>query len=152
MRHARAAFDWAVIIPQYLALAQELAALRARTPVSTPPLRSGAISPIEVDPFTLYADYPTAPITADTPIGPGAAVTVETIAALGRLSGHGLYRRQPAGPDILARAAALVREGGAGTVRDLARALSMSVETAGSLTLMLAKWDLVRLPEIPPRP
>lgn len=152
MRHARASFDWAAIIPQYLALAGELAALRARTPVSTPPLAAGHISPIEVDPYVLYRDYPTATLSADTVLTPGLSVPAEALALLGRFSGHELYRRQPVATAKLANAIAAVRDAGSMPVRDLASRLGLTIDGAVAVALLLAKWDILRLPRIQPRP
>lgn len=152
LAHARRAYDWAAVIPHYLALAQELAAIRARGTVSTPPLAPGAISPLEVDPFDLYRDYPTRLVGADTILHPGVPVDAERLALLGRLSGQVFYRRQQATPELLLRVAAVVQAKGAISARDLAAAGGASVETVMAAALQLAKFDILRLAPEPPRP
>lgn len=52
--HVQVTFDWKAVMPQYLALAEELADIRKGAVPSTTRLSSVAISPVEVDPFTLY--------------------------------------------------------------------------------------------------
>lgn len=59
LRQAREVFDWATIIPQYQALWGELAARRtAATPTPNP-----NDNPRRLDPFKLYAGYPTQALT-----------------------------------------------------------------------------------------
>ena len=55
-RRAREVFDWSVIIPQYQALWGELAAIRQSAPGSTGPITD---NPRRLDPFQLFASYPT---------------------------------------------------------------------------------------------
>ena len=59
--HARAAFDWATIIPRYEALWAELAAIRA----SAATARNGGW-PARLDPFAAFASYPTRRLTRAT--------------------------------------------------------------------------------------
>lgn len=152
MRHARAAFDWAAIVPQYLALATELAAIRGRTPVSTPPLASGPLSPIEVDPFDLYRDYPTEALHPDTPLAPGIVAGAEALRVFAGVSGHSLYRRTPVALEVLADIESCVRTEGRITLSDLIRKLHLTPVAATAAVLQLAKWDVLRLPDLQPRP
>ncbi len=152
MGHARHAYDWAAVIPHYLALAQELAALRARSTVSTPVLGPGAISPLEVDPFDLYRDYPTRVFGPDTILHPGSPADAERITLLSRLSGQALYRRQHATADALLQLAAAVQAKGPVSLRDLAAAGGASPEAVMAAALQLAKFDILRLAPEPPRP
>ncbi len=57
--HARAAFDWSAIVPQYQALWAEQNARR----LSEPPAAPDPIHPFSPDPFTLFASYPTHHVT-----------------------------------------------------------------------------------------
>ena len=59
---ALAEFDWRVILGRYRALWDELAERRRADPVLAPPLPARA--PDRIDPFTLFATYPTRPLTA----------------------------------------------------------------------------------------
>jgi glycosyltransferase involved in cell wall biosynthesis len=62
-RRAQEWFDWRVIVPQYQALWNELAAIRADTTLAeTPP----GPNPWRLDPFTLFASYPTEALTKAT--------------------------------------------------------------------------------------
>lgn len=152
MRHARATLDWNAVVPQYLALTEELAAIRGRSPVSTPPLSATALNPVEIDPFDLYRDYPSATVGADTPVMPGRVTTAETLDVLGQMSGHKLYRRQPVAPDLLL---AVMQAAGARpglTIADLARDLGQGGPAIVAAVMLLAKWDVLRLPETGPRP
>jgi hypothetical protein len=54
---AREVFDWGVVIPQYQALWAELARRRAAAPPQAP--RSGGDNPWGLDPFAMFAAYPT---------------------------------------------------------------------------------------------
>ncbi|MES2710710.1 MAG: glycosyltransferase family 4 protein [Pseudomonadota bacterium] len=80
-----ALFDWRVIVPQYLALAAELAAMRAHGGVRAPVLPGRPANPAAQDPFMLFAEYPTARLTPgdrfELPPGTGIAA-VERIARL----------------------------------------------------------------------
>jgi glycosyltransferase involved in cell wall biosynthesis len=63
---AREAFDWSAIIPQYQALWAEQNAIRAATPRPPPePVRD---NPWRMDPFRLFANYPTQALQARTRI------------------------------------------------------------------------------------
>ncbi|MFN9094937.1 MAG: glycosyltransferase family 4 protein [Alphaproteobacteria bacterium] len=56
---ARRVYDWAVIIPQYLALWQEQARIRAKATEFAPIIPGRQPAPTRPDPFMLFADYPT---------------------------------------------------------------------------------------------
>jgi glycosyltransferase involved in cell wall biosynthesis len=56
---ARRMYDWAAVIPQYLALWQEQARIRAKAREFAPLIKGRQASPIHPDPFMLFADYPT---------------------------------------------------------------------------------------------
>ena len=64
LRQAREVFDWATIIPQYQALWGELAARRtAVTPTANP-----HDNPRKLDPFKLFAGYPTQALSPQTKV------------------------------------------------------------------------------------
>ena len=151
MDHARRTLDWAAVIPQYLALAQELAARRATGQAASPPLRPGAVSPLEVDPFDLYADYPTEALKPDTPLAIGLRANNDIIALFDKVSGRDLYRRRPFDPNMIPKVLKLVADGRPATPAGIARALGETPELVDSIVLYLAKGDLIRLPAITPR-
>ena len=64
---ARAAYDWAVIIPQYETLWAELDARRKKESPSLSPLAHPW--PARMDPFCAFAAYPTQRFTAQTMLG-----------------------------------------------------------------------------------
>jgi hypothetical protein len=63
-QRAREVFDWSAIIPQYQDLWGELAARRACAPEPGPNHLAG--NPARLDPFRLFASYPTAPLSGST--------------------------------------------------------------------------------------
>jgi glycosyltransferase involved in cell wall biosynthesis len=64
-RQAREVFDWAVIVPQYQALWGELAARRKAASGPSGPVDL-VDNPRRLDPFRLFAAYPTEPMTLQT--------------------------------------------------------------------------------------
>jgi hypothetical protein len=150
-RHARTTYDWAAVIPLYRDLAAELADRRRSAAVSTPPLASGPLSPIEVDPFDLYRDYPTATLDPDETVQPGLAASDALLDLIDRISGRQLYRRAPLPRPLLQRVIAAVAKAGRTTPRALAAALGEPPAVIALAVLHLAKGDLVRLGPIRPR-
>ncbi|WP_293898510.1 glycosyltransferase family 4 protein [Phenylobacterium sp.] len=88
---ARQVFDWRVIIPQYQALWAELERRRKAAP-EQPPLDN----PFRLDPFRMFAAYPTGPLTGAElvalarPFAPGEAAEI-----IGRPSVWNLAARLP---------------------------------------------------------
>jgi hypothetical protein len=152
MAHARATLDWGAVIPQYLDLARELEAVRLAGEPTTPPLGPRAPNPLTVDPFAIYADYPTEPLSPATRLEPGRPADRAVIEAHDRFSARQLYRRQLFSADeALAVHAEIVRLPGV-TVADLARLMNRRMDFVVTAVMYLAKADLVRLPPIGPRP
>jgi glycosyltransferase involved in cell wall biosynthesis len=151
--HARARFDWKAVIPQYLALADELAGIRARGSVtSAGPLPSGPLNPMEVDPFHLYSDYPTAVLDPDAPLSPGIPSAPGLLGIFDKFSGRELYRRRSVDPAFAERVLAHLRAATAPiTTRTLAADLGKTLVEMTATVLYLAKSDLIRLPQLPPR-
>lgn len=56
---ARRVYDWSAIIPQYLALWDEQARIRAKAAEFAPLIPGRQPAPTRPDPFMLFADYPT---------------------------------------------------------------------------------------------
>lgn len=149
--HVRRRLDWQAVIPQYLDLAQELADLRQGAVPTTPRLPSGPVSPLEVDPFDLYADYPTATLAPESPIRPGNPASAELLQLYDKFSGRELYMRRLIAPELSLRVATAVVQAGTITLGDLAQTLREPVVTIEAVVLYLAKADILRLPEIVPR-
>lgn len=145
--HVATCLDWSAVIPKYLALAAELAAIRAtaQTPVNPP------VNPIEIDPFELYAQYPTAHLTFDTPVMPGQSATANALDAYDKFSGRALYRRYAVSRDLALRVAQTVADSHPTTPAALAAHLRERPATILAAVLYLAKGDFLRLPQIAPR-
>ena len=148
MQHVRANLDWQAVIPQYLALAKELAQMRQGAQPSTPRLPSGPPHPLEIDPFDQYADYPSGVLTPDTPIILRTMPTADMLVLRDRISGRALYRRAVVSHDHSLRAAALVGAAGSLTLRELATQLDMPLILTEALVLVLAKSDILGLPTL----
>jgi hypothetical protein len=147
-KHVLAHFDWAAVIPQYLALAAELAERRKGAVPTTPRLASGPINPIEVDPFDLYAAYPTATLTPDTLVTAARALSALDLAALDAVNGRTLYQRKAVPEQALLGACTILNDTGPMTVADLGRAIKATPNTTEAIVLFLAKFDIVRLPTL----
>ncbi len=143
-----ARFDWAAVIPQYLALAAELGEQRKGAVPTTPRLASGPVNPIEVDPFDLFAAYPTATLTPDTLVTAARLLTAESLVALDAVNGRALYQRKAVTEKALLGACAALMENGPMTVAELADALQTPQVLTEAIVLFLAKFDIVRLPPL----
>jgi glycosyltransferase involved in cell wall biosynthesis len=148
VRHVQAKFDWAAVIPQYLALADALAERRRGAAPTTPRLRSGPINPQEVDPFDLYAAYPTATILPDTPVTPVRALDAADLAALDKLNGRTLYRRKTVPDATLFAVRQALADNGTMTVSEIARATGAAPTVVEPAVLFLAKYGYVGLPQL----
>ncbi|MBI1417274.1 MAG: glycosyltransferase [Limimaricola sp.] len=139
--HIRKNFDWAAIIPRYLALAAELAEMRAKAPRTSGRLSS----PIEIDPYTLYADYPTGPLLPEALITPRHGLTTAGLARLDRFSGRALYGRKVVADALLLQIAALLERSGPQTVAALTEAVGATAPQVTAAVLFLAKFDIVQI-------
>ena len=72
-------YDWAAVIPQYLALWQEQARIRAKATEFAPLIKGRQPAPTRPDPFMLFAEYPTRRLE------PGQRVSLVPDATLDRL-------------------------------------------------------------------
>lgn len=94
-RRAQEHFDWAAIIPRYQALWSELAARRAAAAPEASDLAVIVDNPRRLDPFQLFATYPTGLLTSETLVrlAPGmtqAAARTRLTAELSSLGGWAL--------------------------------------------------------------
>lgn len=144
-RHAQAQFDWQAVIPQYLALADELGQRRNGATVTTPALQSGPISPLEVDPFDLYSKYPTTLVGGQTIVTLRKMPDAALLALHDRISGRQLYRRAAFPAELGLRAAAILDRSGPLTVTALAQKLGATGGQTVALVLTLAKSDIFTL-------
>lgn len=143
--HARAKFDLAAVIPQYVALAEELAEVRAGAVATTPPLRSGPVNPMEVDPFDLYRRYPTRTIQPTDMVANARSFSAEALAALDEVNGRNAYSRKIVAEPLLHKLCACLTERGPMQVSDLARAVSADPLVTESAVVLLAKFGFVNI-------
>ena len=148
-RHARARFDWAAVIPQYLSLADELAQRRKGAVPSTPRLASGPISPLEVDPFDLYAAYPTTLVSGGTVVTLRKMPTAELLALHDQISGRQLYRRTAHPVELALRGANILAEQGPMTLAALAEKLGTTGGQTVAMVMTMAKSDIFTLTDPP---
>lgn len=73
--NARSRFDWKIVIRAYQDLWRELAEARRSAPESMPAEAGKPLHPLRDDPFTLFAEYPTAFVAGETmaALAPGGA-------------------------------------------------------------------------------
>jgi glycosyltransferase involved in cell wall biosynthesis len=148
-RHVAQKLDWSRVVPLYLDLAKELAERRASGVPTTPALRPEAPSPLELDPFALYADYPSALISMDTPVHPGPRRDAAFLELASRVSGQTLYRRPGMAPELALSVLNAVATRPGLSVLDIAKSLDLRPAPAIAAVLSLAKFDALRLPELP---
>lgn len=92
----RDVFDWRVVIPQYQALWAELARRRLASPTQSP--RPGGDNPWKLDPFRMFASYPTVTLAADhrvEPSGPWTGAELDQVIARAMLSAAAAYLPTP---------------------------------------------------------
>jgi glycosyltransferase involved in cell wall biosynthesis len=147
---ALARFDWPVVIAQWRALWEELAAIRrAARAERAPVLRGAERVPHRPDPSVMFADYPTRRLAPETrlalPPGESADATMTRVLALAGLTGTAPRR------DLLPNAETVremlaVLETGPATVGQLAAELSPARAWRAQRALAwLLKMDLLRL-------
>jgi glycosyltransferase involved in cell wall biosynthesis len=76
-RRAKDVFDWKHVIPAYEALWDELNAIRVKSGPPAAPQRNFAENPWALDPFRLFAAYPTEWVTAHTRVSLAPDLEVE---------------------------------------------------------------------------
>ncbi|SLN66065.1 glycosyltransferase family 4 protein [Roseisalinus antarcticus] len=151
-RHVRERLDWKSVVPQYLDLAEDLADRREGARATTPRLRSGPLNPLEVDPFDLYADYPTDTLKPTDTVRLDTALTPERLTALDAVNGRALYKRKVLADEQVLQVQAALPAGEAVSVEELAGKLGLIFPIVAAALLFLAKHGAVRLPPSDPRP
>jgi glycosyltransferase involved in cell wall biosynthesis len=84
---ARRMFDWAAVIPQYLALWQEQARLRAKAREFAPLAKGRQPVPARPDPFMLFAEYPTHRLDPKQRVSLVPGASLERLQALAAIPG-----------------------------------------------------------------
>lgn len=140
VRHVRDRLDWTAVMPQYQALADELAAMRQGAQRTTQMLK-----PTEIDPFALYAAYPSQSADASLSVTHRYALTLDDLNTLDGLNGRNLYRRRLLPDAQTLRVAQMVAQEGQVDAEQVARALGLSVAVTIGTLLFLAKYDFVTI-------
>ncbi len=151
---ARTVFDWKAIIPRYLDLWRELAAIRAHAPESAPRRPGRDANPLRPDPLRMFEAYPTRTLDPGVRLARADGAASELLAALEAL--HADPLNSPARgvlsprPDLALALDALDPPG-----RTVAEVLALAPEDRRMLLarslVHLMKFDLVRTTE-PIRP
>lgn len=138
-------FDWAVVIPQYQALWAELTERRLRdAPTSSVP-PGAPWSPNSIDPFRLYAGYPTATLSPHARLRAERAVSEADFEHLLSLTGALAFKRMVCPPADLAVIHHAVRTLGPVAYGDLVARTSGSEANLESAILWMAKFDLIQI-------
>ena len=144
--HVRANFDIAPVMRQYVSLSERLAQKRMDAQATTTRLSATAISPIEVDPFYLYARYPTAQMGLDMTVVAVRALTAAALKQLDDLNGRTLYRRRMVSDQIMLHVSDLLIRNGSMLISEISATAKLSIFQAEAAVLFLAKYGYVRLP------
>lgn len=144
-KHVQITFDWKAVMPQYLALTDELADIRKGAKPSTTRLSPAAISPIEVDPFTLYQGYPTAHPTAKSVATHKRALDAARLTALDAINGRTMYGRRIVPDATLLKVADAVAAANVAAVSQIAIDVGLRTGIVLAALLFLAKFDYVEL-------
>ena len=143
-RHVRANLDWKAIIPQYVELTKELAKIRQSGQPTTLALNRNAISPIEIDPFTLYQSYPTTHPDGETVVSHIDDLTRNVLQELDTVNGRNLYQRRIVPDATILRVSAHVSEIGTSTCAEIAEKMELGLHITTSALLFLAKFNFVK--------
>ena len=143
-RHARATYDWAAVIPQYLELFDYLDGVRQEAAEIAPPEPGRDPVPLRPDPMRAFAAYPSGSVTAETrfALAPGAGL--ERLAARGAVPGTVNRGSLLPGQETLVRILARLGEGPASLGELTGLAAGREAMRVPRGVLWLAKIDLVR--------
>ena len=133
--HVAAHLDWSAVIPQYLALAEDLAVRRAGARAKAPR------DPMRIDPFTLYGRYPTEAPDGGWVLTRTRTLDLDGLAALDRFNGRALYQRTLLPAARVIALLDLVGAEGPMTIAAAAGRLRLRVDLAIGAALFLAKYD-----------
>ncbi|MDP3856079.1 glycosyltransferase family 4 protein [Phenylobacterium sp.] len=148
---AYATFDWSVVIPQYQALWGELAARRAAAMADPARRFVNATDPRRLDPFTLFAGYPTAPMTPDSILSlvPGVDWAMAIQRLTNPLAGFGRWAL-PTGAEVK-RTFDMVAQGGPLRVAEVTAAFPPGRRGVVERSLLrLVKFGILDLSPTPP--
>ncbi len=149
-RHVQSNFDWSAVMPQYQALSDHLSDIRKTASPSTPRLSQTTISPIEVDPFSLYQKYPTSHPTDQTEVSFQKSLTMDELTALDQINGRALYGRRIVPDAAILQVLNTVATANVAPVSQIITKTGLSASVVIAACLFLAKFDYVRLTKLEP--
>jgi hypothetical protein len=150
--HARAAFDWSVIVHQYQALWHEQAQRRRAEKESAARSPGAPANPLRQDPMTLFADYPSAAFSREMTVELRPGADRQRLAAL-RASGLARIGIQLFSPeDDIALALAHLNKGGACSIETLLHQVPLARREVLYRTIgWMLKTDLIAIAAPRPR-
>ena len=144
-RRAKQLYDWQAVIPQYQALWADMNARRHREFPTSPREGVEAGNPAGVDPFRLYAQYPSDAITNPTVISADAALTEEDLKNLVDWTGAAALKRLVTSQENILQVSAMVAERGPIRLDELAAKVGLTPAVTEGAVLWLAKYNRVRI-------
>ena len=142
---AKQLYDWQAVIPRYQALWGDMNARRERGIPTSPREGVEAGNPAGIDPFRLYAGYPSDTITNAAVISADQALTGEQVKTLVELTGAAALRRLVNSQDNIVAISALVFHEGPIRLDELTAKSGLTPAVAEGVVLWLAKYDQVRI-------
>lgn len=142
---ARALYDWSAVIPQYQALWAEMNARRTREQPTSGREPGEPANPAAIDPFQLYAKYPTSTLPAEAVLSAERLVTEAELEHLFDLTGGVAFQRMVARASEMATVNAFLHAQGPMSYVELARRVKAPAQTLESVLLWLMKFDLVQV-------
>lgn len=149
VRHVRDNLDIRVIMGRYRLLAEDLAEQRRGVVPPKPDLSPTALSPIEVDPFDLYAGYPSRALGLQCVVRLRSMPDADQLARLDRLNGRDLYHRRAMAAVRMLPVATWLSHHGPSTVAQVAAGAGLSAAETEFSLLYLAKYGYVSLNSAP---
>lgn len=138
-------YDWAAVIPQYQSLWAEQTARRLRDMPTSAPGPGQASNPQGMDPFRLYAGYPTTALGPEARLTARRDVDVDMFRKLIDLTGAQAFKRMVAPAEDMAVIHNTIRTLGPISVGELGRRTKATDSTLGSAVLWMAKFDLIQI-------
>ncbi|MFK7943440.1 MAG: glycosyltransferase family 4 protein [Paracoccaceae bacterium] len=142
---ARQLYDWAAVVPQYQALWADMTARRLREMPSSAPRPDQFWNPNSIDPFRLYAQYPTAILGPAARLSAPRKVDDTELRKLMALTGAVAFKRMVAPAEDLAIIHHAIQTLGPVSYHELGQRTTAPAGTLEAAVLWMAKFDLVRI-------
>ena len=142
---ARQIYDWSAVVPQYQALWRDMTARRLREIPTSAPRPGGPWNPNSIDPFRLYAQYPTSTLSPTARLSADRVVTAEDFVHLMTLTGAATFKRMVSPAEDMAVIHHGIRTLGPISYGDLSDRTQATQDTLEAAVLWMAKFDLIRI-------